>query len=80
MSENTLELLAAMVAGDRWLSAEACAAHLGMFTPKGGVNKRGFLERVQCRPDFPKMNPVTKSWRKSEVDLWASDLAKSQAA
>jgi hypothetical protein len=68
-----LALIAALVAGDRWLSADACAAYLGMVTPTGKPNRRGFLERVSCRPDFPKPNPVTRSWKKSEVDDWAME-------
>jgi len=69
--ENYLCLIAALVAGDRWISADACAVFLGMLTPKGRPNRRGFHERVACRPDFPKANPVTRSWKKSEVDEWA---------
>lgn len=69
--DQTLALIAALVSGDRWMNADACAAFLGMMTPKGEPNRRGFLERVQCRPDFPKQNPITRSWKKSEVDEWA---------
>ena len=65
-----LATLAALIRGDRWLNADACAVYLGMVTPKGQPNRRGFLERVACRPDFPKQNPVTRSWKKSEVDEW----------
>ncbi|WP_243049336.1 hypothetical protein [Dyella sp. RRB7] len=68
---ETITMVAALVAGDRWLSADACAVFLGMVTPKGAPNRRGFLERVACRPDFPKQNPITRSWKKSEVDQWA---------
>ena len=68
-----LGLLAGMIHGDRWLSADACAVYLGMLTPQGKPNRRGFLERVACRPDFPKPNPVTRSWKKSEVDEWATN-------
>jgi len=71
--EQTLTLIAALVTGDRWLSADACAVFLGMVTPAGKPNRRGFLERVACRPDFPKANPVTRSWKKSEVDDWANE-------
>jgi hypothetical protein len=44
------------------------AQFLGMIKPKGG---RRFLERVAYRPDVPKPCPVTRSWKKSEVDEWA---------
>lgn len=71
--DQTLALIAALVSGDRWMNADACAAFLGMMTPKGEPNRRGFLERVQCRPDFPKQNPITRSWKKSEVDEWATN-------
>lgn len=76
-STDTLAIIAALVAGDRWLSADACAVYLGMVTPAGKPNRRGFLERVACRPDFPKANPVTRSWKKSEVDDWASEQRRS---
>lgn len=71
--DKSLEIIAALVAGDRWLSADACAVYLGMFTPAGTVNRRGFLERIACRPDFPKPNPVVRTWKKSEVDAWAEE-------
>ncbi|TWI04858.1 AlpA family transcriptional regulator [Luteimonas cucumeris] len=75
MSDNTLAIIAAVVTGDRWLTADACAVYLGMVTPKGEPNRRGFLERIACKPSFPK--PLVlgnqKSWKKSEVDQWAED-------
>lgn len=74
---ETLAIIAALVAGDRWLSADACAVYLGMVTPAGKPNRRGFLERVACRPDFPRANLVTRSWKKSEVDDWASEQRRS---
>jgi hypothetical protein len=76
-NDNTYAIIAAMVAGDRWLCADACALYLGMVTPKGSPNRRGFLERVACRPDFPTPNPITKSWKKSEVDEWAMNQRRS---
>lgn len=75
--DHHLALIAALVAGDRWLSADASAVYLGMMTPKGEPNRRGFLERVACRPDFPKPNPVTRSWKKSELDEWAMNQRRS---
>lgn len=76
---NVVALLAALVAGDRWMSADACAAYLGMVTPSGKVNRRGFLERVACQPDFPTGLELgnQKSWKKSEVDEWASEQRRS---
>lgn len=75
-NDETLTMIAALVAGDRWLSADACAVYLGMVTPAGKPNRRGFLERVACRPDFPKSNPITRSWKKSEVGDWAMETRK----
>lgn len=72
-----LGLITGMVNGDRWLSADACAVFLGMLTPQGKPNRRGFLERVACRPDFPKPNPITRSWKKSEIDEWAMNQKRS---
>lgn len=76
---DELTMIAALVAGDRWLNADACAVHLGMLTPEGKPNRRGFLERVACRPEFPKPNPVTRSWRKSELDEWAQEQQRRAA-
>lgn len=75
--DETVTLIAALVAGDPWLSADACAVYLGMVKPDGKVNRRGFLERVACRPDFPKQNPATRSWKKSQVDDWAREQQRS---
>lgn len=76
-NDNRYAMIAALVYGDRWLCADACALYLGMVTPKGAPNRRGFLERVACRPDFPKQNPITKSWKKSEIDEWAMNQRRS---
>ncbi|WP_157956520.1 hypothetical protein [Dyella sp. C11] len=51
IDDNAVAVLAALVAGDRWLNADACAVYLGMVMPKGDPNRRGFLERVACRPN-----------------------------
>ncbi|HZF99168.1 MAG TPA: hypothetical protein VEY92_13190 [Pseudoxanthomonas sp.] len=74
-SDRTLEILLAFAKGDAWLSADACAAHLGMFTPKGKINRRGFLDRVASRGSFPKPLVIgnEKKWKKSEVAQWAED-------
>ena len=79
MSENdeAVSLLAAMITGDRWLSADACAAFLG------GVKRRTFLERIACLPGFPapaKIVGAGKLWRKSEVDAWAEQHRLSRVA
>jgi hypothetical protein len=75
--DETVTMIAALVAGDPWLSADACAVYLGMVKPDGKINRRGFLERVACLPDFPKANPVTRSWKKSEVDDWSREQQRS---
>lgn len=75
--DEMVSMIAAMLNGDRWLSADACAAFLG------GVKRRTFLERVACLPDFPapaKIVGAGKLWRKSEVDAWAERKRLSQAA
>lgn len=81
-SDTTVALIAALVAGDRWLNADACAVYLGMVTPKGEPNRRGFLERVACKPDFPAPLEIgaQKAWKKSEVDEWAEDQRRISRA
>lgn len=69
-----LATLAAIVQGDRWLSADACAVYLGLRAAKGGLpNRRAFLERIACQPGFPE--PLVlgqdKVWKRSEIDRWA---------
>ena len=82
MSERTdpTAIIAALVEGDRWLSADGCAAYLGLFRPNGEPNRRRFLERVACLPDFPAPNPITRTWKKSEVDAWATKHARLNRA
>ena len=79
MSENNMidrdeavTMIAALVHGDRWLSADACAAYLG------GIKRRTFLETIACRPDFPPALPLgkVKAWKKSEVDQWAENYRR----
>lgn len=81
---ETLTLIAALVQGDRWLSADACAVYLGLKpTSKGLPNRRGFLERIACRPDFPRpleLGGQEKAWRKSEVDEWALEQRRVSRA
>lgn len=74
MIDSGLVALAAMITGDRWLSADSCAVYLGLLT-KGEPNRRGFLERVACRSSFPKPLIIgnEKKWKKSEVEQWADD-------
>lgn len=80
--DSTVALIAALVAGDRWLNASACAAYLGMVTPKGETNRRGFLERVACMPGFPVPLELgsQKTWKKSEVDEWAVEQRRASRA
>lgn len=83
MGSTELSVLAALIEGDRWLNADGCAVFLGLLTPDGQPNRRGFLERVACRPSFPKPLVIgnEKKWKKSEIARWADDERKiSQAA
>lgn len=75
--DSTLAALAALIEGDRWLSADSCAVFLGLTTD-GKPNRRGFLERVAVRPSFPEPLIIgnEKKWRKTEVDRWAQDERK----
>jgi len=69
---DAVAIIAALVAGDRWLSADACAAYLG------GITRRTFLETIACKPNFPKALPLgkVKAWKKSEVDQWAENYRR----
>lgn len=71
-------ILVAMTREGEWLCADACAFLLGMLTPKGKVNRRGFLERVAVRTSFPKPLQLggEKKWKRSEVMIWAEDERK----
>lgn len=64
--QDLLELVAALVNGDRWLCAGAGAAFLGQMP------KKTFLA-FACQPGFPVALRVGKRrmWRKSELDEWA---------
>lgn len=70
---DTVALIAALVAGDCWLSADACAAYLG------GIARRTFLETIACKPNFPLALPLgkVKAWKKSEVEQWAANYRRS---
>lgn len=71
---DTVALIAALVAGDRWLSADACAVYLG------GITRRHFLQNIACQPAFPAALPLgykTKAWKKSEVDQWAENYRRT---
>lgn len=76
--DHTLTLIAALVQGDRYLNADACAVFLGLVTPKGAPNRRGFLDRVANRGSFPEPLVIgsEKKWKKSEVERWADDERK----
>lgn len=73
-AKETLALIAAMVSGDRWLSADACAMYLGNIT------RRTFLETIACLPTFPVALPLgkVKTWKKSEVETWAQNYRASK--
>jgi predicted DNA-binding transcriptional regulator AlpA len=70
---DAVTLIAALVAGDRWLSADACAAYLG------GITRRTFLETIACKPNFPQALPLgkVKAWKKSEVEQWADNYRRA---
>lgn len=70
--------LVAMAREGEWLCADACAFLLDMLTPKGKVNRRGFLERVAVRTSFPKPLQLggEKKWRRVDVVRWAEDEAR----
>lgn len=83
MTDNTVTLIAALVQGDRWLNADACAVYLGLRpTKKGEPNRRGFLERIACKPGFPQPleHGVEKVWKKSEIDEWADEQRRLNRA
>ncbi len=73
--DPTITVLAAMIEGERWLSADSCAVLLGLTTPDGKPNRRGFLERLACHPSFPAPLQIgnEKKWKRSEVLRWADD-------
>ena len=70
--------VAVMAREGEWLCADACAFLLGMLTPKGKVNRRGFLERVAVRTSFPKPLQLggEKKWNRLEVLTWADSERK----
>ena len=72
--QDLLELVAALVNGDRWLCAAAGAAYLGQMP------KKTFLA-FACQPGFPVALRVGKRrmWRKSELDEWAERQRVAQA-
>lgn len=71
--QDIAAVLAALVAGDRWLCADTAAAHLGQMP------RKTFLE-FACQPGFPAPLKVGKRrmWRKSELDTWAEKLRAAQ--
>lgn len=72
---------AALAPGDVWLCADSVAVLLGMFTPGGAPNRRGFLDGPAKRGSFPAPLTIgnTQRWKKSEVERWADDERKIQA-
>ena len=83
-AEQEIEVLtiAAMARDAEWLNAAACAFLLGMTTPAGKINRRGFLERIAVRESFPKpmLLGAQKRWRREDVARWAEDEAKINRA
>lgn len=75
--DDTVARLAALIEGDRWLSADGCAAYFG------GIKRRTFLEKIACLPDFPapaKIAGAGKLWRKSDLDAYAEAHKLNRAA
>lgn len=74
---ESIAALAALMKGDCWIDADACALVLGMVSKKTGEpNRRGFLERIATLPSFPRRHPITGSWRKADVIEWADETAR----
>lgn len=71
-------VIAAMAKDGEWLCADAVAFVLGMVTPDGKINRRGFLNRVAVRGSFPKPLKLggEKKWRRADVLRWADDEAR----
>ena len=71
--QDLLELVAALVNGDRWLYAGAGAAYLGQMP------KQTFLA-FACQPGSSVALRVSKRrmWRKSELDEWAERQRAAQ--
>lgn len=58
---------AAIPISSRWIDAEGVAALLG-------YSRRTVLERIVCRPDFPKPLRIGQPrWKAREVEQWADD-------
>lgn len=67
---------------DRWLCADECATYFGLKPLKSGKpNRRGFLERLAARPDFPRPIKIgdEKKWKLSEIEDWAEDYRRAAA-
>ena len=63
--DDTVAIIAAMVQGDRWLSASTAAVYMGQ------IPRKSFLA-LACKPGFPVPTWLGKhrTWRKSELDEW----------
>lgn len=68
--------------GDRWLNSASCAEHFDLRTKTGEPNRRGFLERLAARPDFPRPLAVNgeKRWKLSEMEEWADEQRRASRA
>lgn len=67
----------------RWLSADECADYFGLRPCKDGKpNRRGFLERLACKPGFPAPLVIgnMKSWKLSELEEWADEQRRVNRA
>ena len=75
--KDAIGKMAALMEGDRWLSADGCAAYFG------NIKRRTFLEKIACQPDFPapaRIAGAGRLWRKSDLDAYAEAHKISRAA
>jgi len=77
---DPLRLIAAMVDGDRCVDADGAAVLLGLWSRNGEPNVRKVTDELAHRPDFPKRNPVTRTWRKSELLEWDAEQRRANRA
>ena len=76
---NPVATLAALLDGDRFINADACALLLGM-EKDGKANRDGFMRNIASLPDFPKpleLNSRSRSWLRSEVMTWARNQRRA---
>jgi hypothetical protein len=64
---------------DHYISADECAIYFGLRDKKGNPNRRGFLERLACKPGFPRPLVIgnVKTWKLSELEEWADEQRRA---